>query len=60
MNPLSLNRRHTSMDIAWILVYTWYSTSKEEIRKVHPFPQAPPVDNVFNIHLTKNIIEHKE
>ena len=35
---------------------------KEEIRKVPIFPHDPPptpVDNFFNIHLTKNIIEYK-
>ena len=38
----------------------WNYTSKTKLGRVPHSPQAPPtVDNVFTLHLTKNIIEHK-
>ena len=41
-----------------IKVNTGNYTSKKKLGRFPPYP-GPPVGNVFNIHLTKIIIDHK-
>ena len=58
-NPSLFNLRHTSVDIAWILVNTSISTSKRKFRMFLTLP-SPRGCNFLNIHPRKKRFNIKD